>query len=40
MVECPYSVSSNQNLNLDIFIIGRFRDFERFLTIAKRTLEA
>jgi hypothetical protein len=32
--------SSDQNLNWDIFVVGRFRNFERFWTVAKRTPEA
>ena len=40
ITESPYLVSSDQNLNWDIFVVGRFRNFERFWTVAKRTPEA
>ena len=36
----PYLVSSDQNLNWDIFVVGRFRHFERFGTVAKQTPES
>ena len=40
IVESPYLVSSDQNLTWDIFVVDRFRNFERFWTVAKRTPEA
>jgi hypothetical protein len=40
ILEFPYLVSSDQNLNWDIFVVGRFRIFERFGTGAKQTPES
>ena len=40
ILELPYSVSSDQNLNWDIFVVGRFRNFERFGTVSKQTPES
>ena len=44
LVESPYvylvAIGSDQNLNWDIFVVGRFRNFERRRTVAIRTPEA
>jgi hypothetical protein len=39
-LEFPYLVSSDQNLNWDIFVVGRFQNFGRFGAVAKQTPES